>query len=86
MTISAILKNWGIVFTGNFLGAFTVAVLMAIVFTNGFATEPSKVGHAIGVISESKRFFYPDADHHNSAEFSINNQQSTINNQIVDCD
>jgi formate/nitrite transporter len=58
VTIGAILKNWGLVFLGNFGGAFTVAVLMAIIFTNGFSTEPSKVGHAIGVIGESRTLGY----------------------------
>ncbi|MBV0881822.1 formate/nitrite transporter family protein [Noviherbaspirillum sp. L7-7A] len=58
VTIGGVLKNWGIVFIGNFLGAVTVAVLMAIVFTNGFSTEPSKVGHAIGVIGESRTLGY----------------------------
>lgn len=58
VTIPAILKNWGLVFLGNFGGAFTVAVLMAIIFTNGFSTEPSKVGHAIGVIGESRTLGY----------------------------
>src|SRR5690349_23157516 len=50
VTLKGVLKNWGLVFCGNFGGALTVAVLMSIVFTNGFQTEPSKVGHAIGVI------------------------------------
>src|SRR6478672_4400607 len=58
VTLGGVLKNWGIVFLGNFLGAVTVAVLMAIVFTNGFSTEPSKVGHAIGVIGESRTLGY----------------------------
>ena len=29
VTLGGVLKNWGLVFTGNFLGALTVAVLMA---------------------------------------------------------
>src|SRR6185369_5703471 len=28
VTVGGVLKNWGLVFTGNFAGAFTVAVLM----------------------------------------------------------
>lgn len=60
VTIKAILKNWGLVFLGNFAGAFTVAVMMAIIFTNGFSTEPSKVGHAIGVIGESRTLGYAE--------------------------
>src|SRR5512133_1950052 len=35
VTVGRVLKNWGLVFIGNFLGAFTVAFLMAIVFTYG---------------------------------------------------
>ncbi|MEC4721328.1 formate/nitrite transporter family protein [Noviherbaspirillum sp. CPCC 100848] len=60
VTIKAILKNWGLVFLGNFAGAFTVAVMMAIIFTNGFSTEPSAVGHAIGVIGESRTLGYAE--------------------------
>jgi len=60
VTIKAILKNWGLVFLGNFAGAFTVAVMMAIIFTNGFSTEPNQVGHAIGVIGESRTLGYAE--------------------------
>ncbi|HYH42457.1 MAG TPA: formate/nitrite transporter family protein, partial [Burkholderiales bacterium] len=58
VTIGGVLKNWGLVFIGNFLGAFTVAVLMAIVFTNGFSTEPDKVGKVIGGIGEARTLGY----------------------------
>jgi formate transporter len=46
------------VFFGNFAGAFTVAVLMAIVVTFGFSTAPNAVGKAIGVIGESRTLGY----------------------------
>ena len=58
VTINGILRNWGLVFTGNFAGAFTVAVLMAIIVTFGFSTEPNAVGKAIGVIGESRTLGY----------------------------
>lgn len=58
VTIAGILRNWGLVFIGNFAGALTVAVLMATVFTYGFSTEPSKVGQAIGLIGESRTLGY----------------------------
>ena len=45
VTLGGVLKNWGWCFTGNFLGALTVAVMMSIVFTYGFSTEPNKVGN-----------------------------------------
>ena len=58
VTIKGILRNWGLVFVGNFAGAFTVAVLMAIIVTFGFSTEPNAVGKAIGVIGESRTLGY----------------------------
>ena len=39
VTLGGVLRNWGLVFVGNFAGAFTVAVLMAIIFTFGFSTD-----------------------------------------------
>ncbi|MBK9236136.1 MAG: formate/nitrite transporter family protein [Rhodoferax sp.] len=58
VTARGVLRNWGLVFTGNFAGAFTVAVLMAIVFTNGFSTPPDKVGQVIGHIGEGRTLGY----------------------------
>jgi len=60
VTIKGILRNWGLVFLGNFGGAFTVAVLMAITFTYGFSTEPNKVGIAIGHIGEGRTLGYKE--------------------------
>ena len=36
VTIGGVLRNWGLVFVGNFAGAFTVAVLMSTIFTFAF--------------------------------------------------
>lgn len=58
VTAGGVLRNWGLVFVGNFAGAFTVAVLMAIVFTFGFTTEPNAVGQAIGHIGEGRTVGY----------------------------
>jgi formate/nitrite transporter len=58
VTVGGVLKNWGIVFVGNFLGALLVAVLMAIVFTYGFTTEPDKVGKVIAGIGEARTVGY----------------------------
>ncbi|AEG44765.1 formate/nitrite transporter family protein [Isoptericola variabilis] len=60
VTFPGVLRNWGLVFCGNFAGAFLVAVLMAIYFTYGFATEPSAVGQAIGEIGEGRTVGYAD--------------------------
>src|SRR6187549_967835 len=44
VTVAGVLRNWGLVFVGNFAGAFTVAVMMAIYVTYGFSVEPNPVG------------------------------------------
>src|SRR3981081_4325664 len=58
VTIGGVLRNWGLVFIGNFAGAFTVAVMMSIVFTFGFSSPPDKVGQVIGTIGESRTVGY----------------------------
>jgi formate/nitrite transporter len=60
VTIEGVLRNWGLVFVGNFLGAFTVAVMMAIVVTFGFSTPPDKVGVALANIGVSRTVGYAD--------------------------
>ncbi len=58
VTVGGVLRNWGIVFVGNFAGALTVAVMMSIVFTFGFATEPNPVGKLIAGIGEARTLGY----------------------------
>lgn len=58
VTLKGVLRNWWLVFLGNFAGALTVAVMMAITFTFGFTTEPSLVGQKIGTIGESRTVGY----------------------------
>ncbi|MDN6330519.1 MAG: formate/nitrite transporter family protein [Brachybacterium sp.] len=60
VTVRSMLRVWGLVFLGNFLGAFTVAVLMAIYFTYGFSTAPSAVGEAISEIGHGRTVGYAD--------------------------
>src|SRR5204863_5487118 len=58
VTINGVLRNWALVFVGNFGGAFTVAVMAAIVTTFGFSTPPDKVGVALGHIGEARTLGY----------------------------
>src|SRR6478752_6540754 len=58
VTLGGVLRNWGLVFVGNFGGAFTVAVMAAIVCTFGFSSPPDKVGAALGLIGESRTVGY----------------------------
>ena len=58
VTIGGVLRNWGLVFIGNFLGALTVAVMMSIVYTYGFSTPPDKVGAVLAGIGEARTLGY----------------------------
>jgi formate transporter len=58
VTIGGVLRNWGLVFVGNFLGALTVALMMSIVYTYGFSTPPDKVGAVIAGIGEARTLGY----------------------------
>ena len=58
VTMLGVLRNWGLVFVGNFAGALTTAFLMAYVTTFGFTQEPDKVGAVIGNIGESRTLGY----------------------------
>jgi formate/nitrite transporter len=58
VTIAGVARNWVLVFLGNFAGALTVAVMMSIVFTFGFATDPNPVGKMIAGIGEARTLGY----------------------------
>jgi formate/nitrite transporter FocA (FNT family) len=58
VTIGGVLRNWSLVFVGNFSGALTTAFLMAFVTTFGFTQEPDKVGALIGNIGEARTLGY----------------------------
>lgn len=57
-TWHGVLRNWGLVFCGNFAGAFTVAIFMAIIFTFGFSEAPNAIGQKIGHIGEGRTVGY----------------------------
>ena len=61
VTVGGILRNWGLVFIGNFAGAMTTAIFMAIIFTMGFSEAPNAAGQKIGLIGESRTLGYAAA-------------------------
>lgn len=58
VTTNGILRNWGLVFVGNFGGALLVAFIMAFVFTYGFNVEPGAVGDRIASIGKERTVGY----------------------------
>ncbi len=57
-TWGGVLRNWGLVFTGNFAGALTTAVMMAIYWTYGFAAETNPVGLKFATMGEARTVGY----------------------------
>ncbi|WP_432500947.1 formate/nitrite transporter family protein [Kineococcus arenarius] len=60
VTWRSMLRNWGLVFTGNLAGALTVALMMSIVVTFGFSVEPNEVGQRLGEIGEARTLGYAE--------------------------
>lgn len=60
VTIKGILRNWGLVFLGNFGGALTVAFMMGFIFTYGFNVDAGDVGHKIAGIGEARTLGYAE--------------------------
>lgn len=60
VTVKGILRNWTLVFFGNFAGALTVAWMMAVIFTFGFTQAPDLVGQKIGTIGEGRTVGYAE--------------------------
>jgi formate/nitrite transporter len=58
VTIAGVLRNWGLVFVGNFAGALAVAGMMAFVFTYGFTAPPGPVGEKIAGIGVARTLGY----------------------------
>jgi len=56
--IAKIIKNWILVFIGNFVGALIVVAMAAFVMTYGFSTEINTVGAKISSIGESRTLGY----------------------------
>ena len=61
VTWGSLWRNWGLVFVGNFAGAMTTAVFIAIIITTGFTHEPNAVGAKLMTIGESRTIGYAEA-------------------------
>ena len=58
VTVAQIFRNWGLVFVANFAGAFTVAVMMAFIFTYGFNTDGGAIAAKVAKIGEARTLGY----------------------------
>lgn len=60
VTVQGVLRNWGLVFCGNFAGALTVAFMMAFVLTMGFNTDAGAIADKLADVGESRTLGYAE--------------------------
>jgi formate/nitrite transporter FocA (FNT family) len=60
VTLSQVLRNWGLVFIGNFAGALIVAFMISFVLTYGYSTDAGAIGSKIANIGESRTLGYKE--------------------------
>ncbi len=58
VTLNQVLRNWGLVFVGNFAGALTVAFMMSFILTYGYQTDGGPLAAKVGHIGEARTLGY----------------------------
>jgi len=58
VTVKQVLRNWGLVFVGNFAGALTVAFMMSFILTYGYQIDGGEIAAKVGKIGESRTLGY----------------------------
>jgi len=58
VTVNQVLRNWGLVFVGNFAGALAVAFMMSFILTYGYQTDGGEIAAKVGKIGESRTLGY----------------------------
>lgn len=59
-TGSSLLRNWGLVFCGNFAGAITVAFFASFILTYGYQIDGGAVADKVSSIGESRTLGYKE--------------------------
>jgi formate/nitrite transporter len=58
VTANQVLRNWGLVFIGNFAGALSVAFMMSFILTYGYNTDGGDIAAKVATIGESRTLGY----------------------------
>jgi formate transporter len=58
VTPAQVLRNWGLVFIGNFGGALTTAFMMSFILTYGYSTDGGELAAKVSTIGESRTLGY----------------------------
>jgi len=60
VTVNQVLRNWGLVFIGNFAGALTVAFMMSFILTYGYSTDGGALAEKVSKIGEARTLGYKE--------------------------
>jgi formate/nitrite transporter len=60
VTVNQVLRNWGLVFLGNFAGALIVAFMMSFILTYGYSIDSGMIGDKIASIGEERTLGYKE--------------------------
>jgi formate/nitrite transporter len=58
VTVGQVLRNWGIVFLGNFAGALTVAFMMSYILTYGYTVDGGVLAEKVAKIGQNRTIGY----------------------------
>ena len=58
VTFSQVMRNWGLVFVGNFAGALMVAFMMSFILTFGYTVDGGEIAAKVSKIGESRVLGY----------------------------
>ncbi len=59
-TVQQLLRNWGLVFLGNFAGALTVAFFASFILTYGYQVDGGVIAEKVGHIGEGRTLGYKE--------------------------
>lgn len=59
-TMKELMRNWGLVFCGNFAGAITVAFFASFILTYGYQVDGGAVAEKVSTIGESRTLGYKE--------------------------
>lgn len=60
ITFGQIMRNWGLVFVGNFAGALTTAFFVSFILTYGYNTDGGALAAKVATIGESRTLGYQE--------------------------
>jgi len=58
VTFGQVMRNWGLVFIGNFAGALTTAFMVSFILTYGYNTDGGAIAAKVSTIGESRTLGY----------------------------